>query len=381
MTDETFTVQSLRDAQDLRGARDLFIERLMALSSTHNLLVKRAWAEIASGNLFDVLGTRTSIGRFYTEEEARVGAGADVVVISESFRRRQYADADLPGATLSLGDRTYTIIGVADAAFTGLDLNPTDAWVPLGSRPSRGGGGPWWEAWHTHDLNAVVRSGPSFAGFEVRAAARMNEARRRQWPQRTASMSVHTGSIIEARGPDEPGQETVIATRLAGVAAIVLLIACANVINLLLARAVQRRRENAVRLALGIPVSRLARLTLVETLLLAMLAAAGALVGAAWGGAVLRSLLLPDIEWRTPVLDLRLAMFTVGIAVAAGLIAAIVPAVQSGRVDLTRALKAGTRQSGRQRSRLRSVLLGVQAAFSVVLLVGAALFVQSLRNV
>lgn len=341
----------------------------------------RVRASYSSSNLFDVLGARTSTGRYFTEAEARLGAAADVAVISDSFRRRHFAGVAVPGATLAIGDRIFTVIGVADPAFTGLDLNPTDVWLPLGSRPSDARGS-WWESWSTLDLNAVLRAGGSDGPFAERATTRLNEAWRRQYPQRGGPpLILHTGSIIEARGPDEPGQETVIATRLAGVSVIVLLIACANVINLLLARAVQRRRENAVRLALGVPLLRLARSTLLEILLLAVLAGAGALLAAAWGGAALRTLLLPDVEWRTPVLDLRLTLFTIAVALAAGLIAAIVPAFQSARVDLTRALKAGTRQSGRQRSILRSGLLALQAAFSVLLLAGAALFVQSLRNV
>jgi predicted permease len=194
-------------------------------------------------------------------------------------------------------------------------------------------------------------------------------------------MNVHIGSIVEARGPAEPGQELRITTRLAGVAAIVLLIAWANVINLLLARAVDRRKEIAVRLALGVSRARLIRTLMLEAGLLALAATAVALLAGWGGGLALRALLTPGVEWAFPALDWRIALFTGLVALTSGFVAGLLPAVQASRPVLTSALKSGARDGVRQRSRLRTGLVAIQAALSVTLLVGAALFVQSLRNV
>ncbi|HET7564375.1 MAG TPA: FtsX-like permease family protein, partial [Gemmatimonadaceae bacterium] len=176
-------------------------------------------------------------------------------------------------------------------------------------------------------------------------------------------------------------QEVQIAARLGGVALLVLLIAVANVVNLLLARAVQRRREIAVRLALGISRSRLVRLLVAESVLLAVLAGAAAILAAAWGGRVIRALLLPGVHWATTPLHWRVLAFSLVITLAVGIVAGLIPALQSTTPDLTRALKAGAREGTTQHARLRAALVMLQAALSVVLLVGAALFLDSLRNV
>jgi putative ABC transport system permease protein len=160
----------------------------------------------------------------------------------------------------------------------------------------------------------------------------------------------------------------------------VLLIACANVANLMLARSVQRRREIAVRMALGVSRRRLLAQLLVESL---VLATAGAVVGvllAHWGGGVLRAVMLPDVDFTGVAFDGRVLAFTATIAALAGVLTGLAPAVQLSRPDIAGAVKAGSREGTLHRSRLRSTLLVVQGAVSVVLLVGAALFVRSLHN-
>ncbi len=184
--------------------------------------------------------------------------------------------------------------------------------------------------------------------------------------------------LLEARGPNE-GLDAKVATWLIAVAAIVLVIACANVSNLLLARALSRRREIAVRLALGVSRGRLLTQLLTESVMLAAIGGGLGVVIARWGGAVVRRTLLPDAPDATWT-DRRVLLFTLLAAIGAGLIAGIVPALQSVRADLTTALKTGARDGGPTRSRARAVLLGIQASLSLVLLVGAGLFVQSLRH-
>ena len=187
-------------------------------------------------------------------------------------------------------------------------------------------------------------------------------------------------SVLSERGPNE-SSEAKVATWITGVALVVWLIACANVANLLLARALGRRREIAVRLALGVSRGRLAAQLLIESLLLATLGGAAGMLVAQWGGAVLRAELLSNTSGATVVTDPRTLLFAGLAALLAGLLTGLAPIFQTGRADLTRDLKAGTREGAVHRSRTRVALLLLQGALSVVLLVGAGLFVRSLRNV
>jgi predicted permease len=335
----------------------------------------------ASASYFPVLGVELSRGRFYTSAEDSLGNGVPVALVSHAFwQSRLGGDPATLGNTIAIGKNDYTVIGVLHPAFRGLDLEPSDVWIPLALTPESG---RWWErVRNTRPFRAIERGGQPAAVVTRRATAMIRAFNRETRPARPDTlMNVHIGSIVEARGPAEPGQELRITTRLAGVAAIVLLIAWANVINLLLARAVDRRKEIAVRLALGVSRARLIRTLMLEAGLLALAATAVALLAGWGGGLALRALLTPGVEWAFPALDWRIALFTGLVALTSGFVAGLLPAVQASRPVLTSALKSGARDGLRQRSRLRTGLVAIQAALSVTLLVGAALFVQSLRNV
>jgi predicted permease len=188
------------------------------------------------------------------------------------------------------------------------------------------------------------------------------------------------GSILYDRGPQR-GTDAKVATWVLGVAIIVLLVACANVANLMLARALARRREIAVRLALGVSRRRLAVQLFTESVLLAMVGGVAGLVLAQWGGGIVRAVLIPNVEWGNTLLDGRLLAFAGGLALLSALLTGLVPALQASDPDIAEALKSGGREGSHHRSRLRTVLLVMQGAFSVLLLVGAGLFVRSLHNV
>jgi predicted permease len=205
----------------------------------------------------------------------------------------------------------------------------------------------------------------------------------RDWKQsfRDSTSSVILSSIIGTRTPNGISRESKVSLWLTGVSIIVLLIACANVANLLIARTIERRREIAVRLALGVSRVRLARMLLIEASLLALGGATAALVIAYASSHLVQKVLLPNIVWSGSVLDARVFGFTLAIGVVCILLAGAAPAFQALSTGVSEGLKASSRQVAGGRGRLRFTLMLIQAALSVVLLVGAGLFVRSLHNV
>ncbi|HTL04888.1 MAG TPA: FtsX-like permease family protein, partial [Gemmatimonadales bacterium] len=192
---------------------------------------------------------------------------------------------------------------------------------------------------------------------------------------------VELAPVLHDRGPKARG-EARVAVWLAGVAVVVLLIACANVANLLLARALRRRRELAVRLALGVSRARLLRQLLTESTLLALLGGAAGLLTAHYGGGVLRAGLLSYVDWSvTGLFDRRILLFTALCALLTGALTGALPAMQAGRTRVASELKSGGREGSRRTTRVRAGLLVLQAALSVMLLIGSGLFLRSLRNV
>jgi predicted permease len=349
---------------------------------------------VVSASFFEFFDARPALGRYFTSTEDAPPTGAPVAVLSDAMWKTRYGGRrDVLGATLQIGPIAYTIIGVATAGFVGLwPDRPPVAFIPVASfGPSRGARN-WWSSYtHAIGLSTIVRLKPGVSITSARAD--LTAAFRRSYQAQIditppmASMTVDqlrpravVASILAERGP-EPSGVARVALWLSGVAVIVLIIACANVANLLLARAVRRKREIAVRVALGVSRARLLSQLFTESVLLAVAGGIAGLLMAQWASAALRTVFLPGGEKPAVIADLRTSAFAAGITICVGILAGLAPAMQIGREDLTSGLKAGAREGTYQRSRVRMALLLAQGALSVVLLVGAGLFVRSLRNV
>jgi predicted permease len=340
----------------------------------------------ASANLLPLIGARTAIGRTFTADEDRMDNGADVAVIGFRLWKNVFAgDPSILGRVVSIARQKVTVIGVMAEGFTGIDLDPVDVWLPLAKfPPNRKLSTPWYQHWRFgHTVRAVGRISPGVSDGWISSVAttafrRGEIANVRVGPD---TATILTGPILAALGPSiKPKTEVAITTRLAGVVAIVLLIACANVANLLLVRRIKREREFAVRIALGASRSRLIMLPILESLVLALSAAAVAMLIASWGSITLAWMVLPPADANIPPIDSRVAVFTVLVAVVTGLIGSVGPTMRALRPDVMSAMKSGARAGGAPRSRWRAALLACQAALSVVLLVGAGLFIRSLNS-
>ena len=347
---------------------------------------------LVSGSFFRLLGTRPALGRFFAPDEDRLPIGERVAVLSHGFWRGHFDGSDgVVGREIVVDGEPFTIIGVAPEGFTGIDLENVDLWLPLSALAAKDYGERWHDTHNAIWLSAIARMRPGAMRERVSVEATLvyQQVRReilRDEPWRSEMEpeelpTVVAGPILAARGPRETPAEAKVSLWLVGVSSIVLLVACANIANLLLARAMQRRREIAVRLALGVGWRRLVRQLLAETLLLAGLAAAAALLLTHWGGALVRGVLLSEYALGADPIDARVLAFTAAVTLLTVILAGLVPSLQAGRTDVVTALKLGGGAGGGRRSRLRTGLLVAQAALSVVLLVGAGLFVRSLRQI
>ena len=352
---------------------------------------------VVSASFFGFFDAPPALGRYFVPSEDTPPDGANVAVASYARWQTEYGGRkDILGTKVQIGPDIYQVVGVSAPDFVGLWPNePPAYYIPIvtyGASQARGGWlgkDTWFTTYHWGWMDMIARTKPGVseatANADVtQAFVKSIEAERvgepRMPPTKLIRPRALVASILSERGPNASGFAKVAAW-LGGVAIVVLLIACANVANLLFARALRRRREIAVRLALGVSRGRLLAQLLTESVLLALAGGIAGMLVAQWSGVGLRMAFLPGAVAHSVITDQRTLLFAGSAALIAGLLTGLAPILQASRADLTGDLKAGAREGTYQRSRLRATLLLIQGALSVVLLVGAGLFVRSLTNV
>jgi predicted permease len=353
---------------------------------------------LVAGNFFDVFGVRPHLGRLLTADDDRGKNASPVVVLQYNFWQNRFAGKpEIVGGTIRLNGSPFTVVGVADARFQGTDTGiPTSMWVPVMMKPVIT---PTWDeleneryAWFYlfGRLNPGVTREQAESSLKVLWRQRQEQELKGEMFAKFPDQKERFLKQVFSLQPASRGQSNlrqrfeqplIVLQWLVG---LVLLIACANVANLLLARAAARQREMAIRTALGARRGQIVRQLLVESLVLAVAGGvAGVVLSAVLGRALLRLLPFDPANLSlvtTP--DVRILSFTLTVTVLTAIVFGLVPALQGSRVTPGTTLKeeAGSVAGSHGHVRLRKTLVGLQVGLATVLLIGAGLFVRTLRN-
>ena len=397
----SFPTQTLhRLRQETATLSDVFAFSPMGLNFNAGGQAEVVSGQVVSGNYYSVLGVPAVVGRTITDEDDKAGV-TPVAVLSHRFWTNRFgADPSVVGKQVNINNVAFTVIGVTSAGFTGTSNVGTaqDVSIPLaweqqvaGEQSNQLGAGIWWLR-----LMGRLQPGATVAQAEATLAGPFQESVLEHRSMRQAKATRTLRNVdpkdLPRLGVDSGSQGEMDSRRgfatplqlLGGVVGLVLLIACANVANLLLVRGSSRRKEIAVRLALGASRRRLIRQLMTESVLLATVGGALGVLFALW----IKNGLMFVAEWGgremtalDPQLDWRVLAFTLGLSLLTGIVFGILPALRSTNLDLTPALKdTGRSSSAIGRSWLSKSLVVVQVSVSVLLLIGAGLLVRTLRN-
>jgi predicted permease len=380
-----FSYPNYRDLRDRNSVLEgLIAYRIAPVSLSRGGTNSRLWSYLATGNYFDVLGVKAAAGRVFNAADDLTPGAHPVAVISYAcWQSRFGGDPAIAGSTARINGNVFNIIGVAQQGFSGTELFYTpDLWVPMSMYSQIEPGSRWLERRAVQNIFVLGRLKQGLAPPQAEAALNVIAADLgREYPRENAGLRIAlsppglAGNML--RGP-VAGFTAV----LMGVAGLVLLTACVNLAGLLLARATDRRRDTAIRLALGASRAQLIRQHLIESLVLALAGGAAGIMLAAWLTSLLNA-------WRPPfaipiglglALDAQVVTFAVAISVVTTLLFGIAPALQATGGVLLGALKNEAPSARLRRWHLRDVLAAAQVALSVILLIGSVLVIRSLQH-
>ncbi|HEX9427434.1 MAG TPA: ADOP family duplicated permease, partial [Candidatus Polarisedimenticolia bacterium] len=363
----------------------------LPLNMLHGGTPEQIGGEIVSGSYFSLLGVTPTLGRAFLPEEDKTPGAHPVVVLSHAFWTKRFGgDQGIVGSSLTLNGLPFTVIGVAPKGFLGTNLLASpNLWVPMMMHKEVLAG---FAAENFDDRRALIfnvfgRLKPGATLGQAQAEFRTIAANlEKEYPQPNQGRSVTLMPLAQTTiFPALRRTFTAAGRLLMTIVGLVLLIACANVANLLLARSTARRKEIAIRLSLGASRARLVRQLLTESMLLALLGGVLGLLIAVWGRDLLLAFRPPQFfpDGLTLDLDGRVLGFTLAISLITGALFGIAPALQASRPDLVIELKERTGSQAAHRGgrfSLRGVLVVTQVALSLISLVGAGLFLRSMQN-
>jgi len=338
----------------------------------------RLQGAVVNADLFPLLGVSPVIGRGFLPAEDNPGEAGRVVVLSQGlFQKRFNSDPNVVNQSVVLDGKNYTIVGVMPGAFQfPVQNDPVELWTTVAL--DREGKEPITEERGAHYMQVIARLKPGVSKEQAQAEMTTIGTRlEQQYPDKNLHRNLRVEPTLEALVGDVRPALLI----LLGAVGFVLLIACANVANLLLARAMSRHKEMAIRSALGASRMRVVRQLLTESVLLSLAGGTLGLVLAVWWSDLLVALGKENIPRALQVgLDWRVLGFTLFVSVLTGIVFGLVPAIHSSKTELTESLKEGGRSGaeGARRNRIRGVLVVGELAIAVVLLVGAGLLIQSL---
>ncbi len=373
--------RDFRDRNKLLGG--MLAYRYTTLGLSNNGVNERVWGYLATGNYFEVLGVKPALGRFFTPDDDRDPGGHPIAVLTyDCWQKRFAGDPQAIGKTVIVNGRNFTIIGVAPQGFYGTEIiYRPEIWFPTMMQEQIDG----WSSLEGRDQPTFFTQGrlkPGVTMSQAEAELKTIAAQlAREFPEQNEGMTI-TLSPAGLLGAWMRGPIIGFAGVLMAVVGLVLLLACTNLANLLLARASERRKEIAVRLAIGASRWRLVRQLLTESILLSTLGGALGLLLAYWLVDAMMAFKPPiDIALSTELhIDGRVLLFTLVVSALTGVVFGLAPALQATKLDLAPALKDEVSLGGYRRSYLRNGLVVLQVSLSLLLLICAGLALRGLQR-